>query len=65
MHLIQFSSVEISMAHSIQLKTTITCNLLHSECQAEISKAFICYGGNGMKGEGKKITSKVMTAQAE
>lgn len=55
MHLVQFSFAEISMALSIQLKTTITCNLLQSECQAEINKAFICCSGNGMKG--KKISN--------
>lgn len=57
MHLIQFSFVEVSTAHIIQLKTTITCNLLGSECQAEISKALICCRGSGR--EGKNITCKL------
>lgn len=49
MHLIQSFFVDISMAHSIQLKTTITCSLLQCEWQAEMSKDFICSSGNSMK----------------
>lgn len=64
MHLIHSSFVDISIAHTIQLKTTITCNLLPSECKAEMSKAFICSSGNGMKRE-KNIKCKVIAAQAE